>query len=154
LEFVGEDSVFVHPRLLHASGLNAFLHLRPESLRFAPRELRPALNRAPRIRRRGGVRKIEFDLRGGGFTLASGPVQLTAIVRLSRRPAGASAALRELAPARMLATLEATQPYARRQEGWVQFREQVSKLPAFELRRVDPARAIAELSSMLERSGR
>src|SRR4029079_19173948 len=70
LEFLAEDSVFVQPRTLRATGLSAHVHTRQTGLRLiADPAVRRALRRAPSIRRRSGVRKHEFDLRGAATRL-------------------------------------------------------------------------------------
>jgi hypothetical protein len=66
-EFLSEDSVFVAPESLRATGVANFLHVRPESLRWvqAARDVAYIRN-SPLIRRRSGVAKYELDLRQGG----------------------------------------------------------------------------------------
>ncbi len=149
MQLVAEDSVFVSPGDLHAAGLNAFLHLRPQSLRFADGRLHRALREAPRILRRGGIRKIELELRRAAVALPARPLPLALVVRLSARPAATGPRARPIAPERLAATLDATQPYARGQAGWREFQARVSRLPAFELRRGHPLALIEELKELI-----
>jgi hypothetical protein len=150
LELVAEDSVFVDPRNLRASGLNAFLYLRAEGHGFARGALRRALAAAPRIRRRGsGVRKAALDLRRAGVRLAVRPLRVVAVVVLRRRPARVESALRPLSAARTRALLAASQPYGRRQPGWSEFLRRAARLPAFELDRMEPAQAVRVLERLL-----
>jgi hypothetical protein len=151
LQLVSEDSVFVTPRGLTAAGLSAYLHLQSGSLRFAPPNLARQIRRAPRIRRRGGAVKFEFDLRRTALPLAAGPQTLAALVCLSRRSAGDGPALRPLSRSRAAAILENTQPYARGQAGWKSFGAAVMRLPRFEMRRAEPQRALEEIRQLLER---
>jgi len=156
LEFVSEDSVFVRPDTLAAAGLNAFLHVCTDGSRFATDRVSAALRTAPRIRRRSGVQKLEIDLRRREFSLAARPLKIVAVVILSRRAAGKAALLRRRSPAQLRAALTATQPYARSQTGWNEFHARAGSLPAYEMRRAPPARAMAELQRLLApaRAGR
>jgi hypothetical protein len=151
MTLVSEDSVFVCPRTLSASGLNTYVHLRPEGARLAPARLASALRFAPRIRRRSGVRKAELDVERVGLARAARPLQLGAIVLLSPEAATAGAACERLEPRRLRAALSATQPFARHQPGWREFCERAAKLPVFAMRRTKPALALAELRRLLAR---
>jgi hypothetical protein len=146
---VAEDSVFVRPDTLAAAGLNTFLHLRLRGARFERGRLATALRRAPRIRRRSGVHKLELDLRKLGMVGTGRPLSLGAIVLLSPRAAKHGSALEPIGSRRLRAALAATQPYARRQPGWRKFCARAAKLPGFAMRRTEPARVIAELQRLL-----
>ena len=89
LEFLAEDSVFVHPRTLHATGLSAFVHARSDALRLIEDPaVRRAVRASPEIRRRSGVRKREFDLRRHRARFAAKPLRIVAAAELSARDSG------------------------------------------------------------------
>lgn len=150
LEFLAEDSVLVHPRSLRATGVANFLHLRADSLRFvSDRRLARQVRGSPVIRRRSGVRKFELDLRRRGFTLATEPPRLRALVFLSAARADGPL-LRRLPPAVARARLIAEQPYAATQAGWQEFLRRAGRLPAFELRRgTHPRNAVDTVARLL-----
>jgi len=152
LRFLAEDSVLVRARGLLATGVANFLHVRADSLRFlAGTPLARQIRAAPVIVRRSGVRKYEFDLRGGDFRLAGAPVPLQALVFLSARRARDGALLRRLPAATLAARLRRAQPYAAHQPGWEAFLVRARRLPAFELRRGShPRAAVAALAQLLE----
>ena len=88
LDFLAEDSVFVQPGTLHASGLSSFTHACEESLDLiANPRVRRAVRRMPRIERRSGVRKREIDLRHADVRLAAAPLRIVTTVVLSARRA-------------------------------------------------------------------
>ena len=157
LDLLAEDSVLVHPAGLRASGVPSFLHLRPDSLRFLGRAERRAVHRrAVLIRRRSGVAKLEIDLRGtrpldtARGRLARGALRIGAVVFVSARRAADDALLVPLAAAAVQARLAASQRYAATQPGWRQFRAQVARLPAYEVRRGShPRAAAAALAALL-----
>ncbi len=136
LDMVSEDSLFVTPDTLRATGVANFLHLRRESLRFLPARLAAELRRSATIRRRSGVEKLEIDLRQPRFRLAPRPVELAGVVELCPRDAHrAGASLTALGSGQLLARLRDTQPYAASLRGWRAFSRAVRRLPAFELSR-------------------
>ena len=135
LDMVSEDSLFVTPDTLRATGVANFLHIRRESLRFLQAREAAELRRSPTIRRRSGVEKLEIDLRQPRFRLASRPVELVGVVELCPRRAGAGASLAALRAHQLLARLRDSQPYARGLRSWPVFSRAVRRLPAFELRR-------------------
>jgi hypothetical protein len=136
LEFVGEDSVLVDPMGLLATGIANFLHLRPDSLGFLARDDRKALREgSSNIRRRSGVEKLEIDVRRRPYRLASAPLEIRAVLFISRRSAGGRSLLAPLPTSGMLARLAATQRYAAHQPGWDSFQAQIAHLPGYELRR-------------------
>jgi hypothetical protein len=149
MEFVSEDSVFVRPDTLAATGLNAFLHVCTDGPRFATARVSAALRDATRIRRRSGVRKLEIDLRRPEFMLARRPMKIVAVVILSSRAADDAGLLRRRSPAQLRAALTATQPYARSQPAWREFHARAGSLPAYEMRRASPVQAVAELRRLL-----
>jgi hypothetical protein len=135
LDLVSEDSLFVAPDTLRATGVANFLHIRRESLRFLPAREAAGLRRSPIIRRRSGVEKLEIDLRQPRFRLAPRPVKLAGVVELCPRRAGAGASLTALGSRELLARLRKSQPYAKGLRGWPVFSGAVRCLPAFELSR-------------------
>lgn len=137
MELIAEDAVLVEPDTLLATGIGSFLHLREDGLEF----LRPTgddewIRRSPVIRRRSGVKKFEIDLRGGRYRLAQAPLRIAAVVILSSARASERGPLLTALPdSELLDRLEASQPYAASQPVWAPFREHISGVPAFELRR-------------------
>ena len=153
LDFVAEDSVFVAPDTLLATGVASFLHVRADSLRWVERSRDVAAIRAsPVIRRRSGVRKFEVDVRQGAHRLAASPLEIGTIVFLSAQKAGGGPLLRPLSKSSMRARLLEAQAYAAHQPQWPAFCRRVSRLDAFELRRgAHPREAVDVLRSLVER---
>lgn len=151
LDFLAEDSVLVDPQGLRASGVANFLHLRRDSLRFLATTEHSRLSRSSVvIRRRSGVEKLEIDLRRTPFRLAAAPLQIGAVLFLSSKSAGRRPLLAPLTPAEMLRRLERRQRYAAQQPRWSHFREQVARLPAFELRRgAHPHEGVEAMQALL-----
>jgi hypothetical protein len=150
-EFVSEDSVFVTPETLLATGLANFLHVRTDSLASLPRARAAAIRRSPVIRRRSGVRKFEIDLRRADFRLARTPLKVAALVFISAQTAGDGHLLTPMSRGRVLERLSATQGYATSQPQWRRFRRSIEAIPAFELRRGrHPADAAAALLELLD----
>ena len=135
LDVVSEDSLFVTPDTLLATGVANFLHIRRESLRFVSAREAAALARSPVIRRRSGVEKLEIDLRQRRFHLARRPVELAGVVQLCPQRAGAEPSVTAIGPAELFRRLRESQPYAAGLPGWRVFSRAVRGLPAFELRR-------------------
>jgi hypothetical protein len=152
-EFISEDSVFVAPATLLATGAANFLHVRADSLRWVERARDVAAIRAsPIIRRRSGVRKFEVDLRRGPHRLAASPLEIGAIVFLSAQKAGDGPLLRPMAKSSIVASLTEAQAYAANQPHWAAFRKQVSRQKVYELRRgAHPLEAVDVLRSLVER---
>lgn len=150
LDLVSEDSLFVTPATLLATGVANFLHIRPESLRFLPARQAAALGRSALIRRRSGVEKLEIDLRQPRFNLAPRPVELAGVVELRPEAAAAGGSLTELGRRELLARLRESQPYAAGLKGWRAFSHAIGRLPAFELRRGrHPGETAAALQRLL-----
>lgn len=155
-DFLSEDSVFVAPDTMLATGVPNFLHVRSDSLRWLERT-RDAefIRNSPVIRRRSGIRKFEVDLRRGRYRLAPSPLRVVAVVFLSPQSAGDGPLLKALPKARMLAKLAAAQAYATIQPQWSTFSKSVSKLDAFELRRGHhPLEAVEALREILGSTAR
>ncbi|HEX4266971.1 MAG TPA: hypothetical protein VHY36_03725 [Steroidobacteraceae bacterium] len=153
LSIVSEDSLFVAPQPLLATGAPNFLHVRRESLRFLEAADARLIRRAPTICRRSGVRKLEVDLRQRRFRLASQAPEICGLVVLAARSAGSSPLLVPLASREARARLQHTQPYAASQPGWQAFAARMRAVPAFELRRGshpgESALVLAELLTAL-----
>ncbi len=150
-DFVSEDSVFVEPDKLLATGVANFLHVRRDSLRFVsgtPHALR--IRKSPVIQRRSGVRKFELDLRHRDYSLAAAPLRIAALVLTSAEPKGNGPMLRPLRRSELVAQLRASQPYAANSAGWASFIKNVTRVSAFELRRGNhPSEAVGALRELL-----
>lgn len=134
LDFVSEDAVFVNARNLLATGVANFLHVCADTLHWLPKETARRVRAAPRIQRRSGVRKLEVDLRRGGYRLAERAPQLAAAVFLSPRTGGRTL-LRRLSGKDIAARLLAAQPYAASQPQWREFAANLRAVGGYELRR-------------------
>ena len=151
LDLVSEDSLFVTPRSLLATGVANFLHVQHESLRFLSAADASFIRRAPVIRRRSGVRKFEIDLRQPRFRLAPRPLEIAGLVALCARPAGREPLLAPIPRREALARLRASQPYAASQPDWRTFAQRMGTVPAFELRRGrHPSESVAALEQLLQ----
>ena len=153
-DFVSEDSVFVAPDTLLATGAANFLHVRGDSLRWVERSRDVAAIRAsPVIRRRSGVRKFEVDLRQR--TPIGWRPRRSRSVRscfFRQEKAGRGPLLRPLAKSSMGARLAEAQAYAANQPQWPAFRKRIARVQAFELRRgAHPLEAVDVLRSLVER---
>jgi energy-coupling factor transporter ATP-binding protein EcfA2 len=151
-DMLSEDSVFVAPETMLATGVANFLHVRSDSLRWVARTRDAvAIRKSPVIRRRSGVKKFEVDLRCAAYRLAPAPLKIVATVFLSARGAGNRPLLRPLSKPALLAKLTAAQAYAANQPEWTMFRKNISRLGAFELRRGNhPLEAVEALKALLE----
>jgi hypothetical protein len=154
-DILSEDSVFIEPNKLLATGVANFLHVRSESLRWLERARDAELiRRSPVIRRRSGVKKFEIDLRRGAYKLAASPQRITAVVFLSPEKAGSQPLLRRLSKSSLLAKLTAAQAYAVNQPEWGGFSKNLLKIDAFELRRGGhPVEAVDVLNTLLGPAG-
>jgi hypothetical protein len=152
LEILAEDSVFVTPDTLLATGVSNFLHVRADSLRWiAERRMVAKIRQSPVIRRRSGVRKYEIDLRAGGYPLAKRPMKIGAIVFLSAQSSAGRPLLRRLSQKEALRMLVHEQAYAANQPSWGSFLPSVKQLPFFELRRGrHPSKSVAALRELIE----
>jgi hypothetical protein len=150
-DMLSEDSVFVEPHTMRATGVANFLHVRSDSLRWLGKTRdAAAIRKSPVIRRRSGVRKFEVDLRGGNFSLAASPLKISAVVFLSPESAGDRPLLKPLSKSDLLAKLTVAQAYAANQPTWPAFCKGVSGLGAFELRRgKHPLEAVDALRALL-----
>jgi hypothetical protein len=150
-DMLSEDSVFVAPDTMRATGVANFLHVRSDSLRWLGKTRGAAtIRNSPVIRRRSGVRKFEVDLRRGAYRLAASPLKIAAVVFLSPQSAGGRSLLEPLSKSDLLAKLTVAQAYAANQPKWAAFRKGVLGLGAFELRRGShPLEAVDALDALL-----
>jgi hypothetical protein len=150
-DMLAEDSVFVAPDTMLATGVANFLHVRSDALRWLGKTRdAAAIRKSPVIRRRSGVRKFEVDLRRGAYRLAASPLKITAVVFLSPQSAGDRPLLKPLSKSDLLGRLTAAQAYAANQPKWAAFCKSVSRLGAFELRRGShPLEAVDTLEALL-----
>jgi hypothetical protein len=155
-DFLSEDSVFVAPDSMLATGVANFLHVRSDSLRWLARGRDvTAIRKSPVIRRRSGARKFEVDLRRGDHRLAASPLKIVALVFLSQQSAGGRPLLKSLPKSALLANLTTAQAYAANQPEWSTFSKSVSGLDGFELRRGrHPLEAVAALRELLGSAAR
>jgi hypothetical protein len=150
LEYLAEDSVFVQPASLSATGLSAFVHARAESLGLiGDARARRGLGRAPTIQRRSGARKLEIDLRRGGVRLARSPLRIVATIVLSARRANGAARLAPIQRAQFRRALRAEQPYATSQPGWREFERGILLAGGYGLGRVPPTDAVDAVRTLL-----
>jgi hypothetical protein len=150
-DFLSEDSVFVAPESMLATGVANFLHVRADSVNWvgSPRDA-ARIRRSPVIQRRSGVKKFELDLRQGAFRLARSPLKIVSVVFLSARSAGTQPLLKPLPGSEVLKKLAAEQAYAARQAQWRPFAKNISQIMGFELRRGrHPQDSVAALRSLL-----
>jgi hypothetical protein len=150
-DFLSEDSVFVAPRGMRATGAANFLHTRAESLHWLGRSAEAAEIRAsPVIRRRSGEKKYELDLRKSRFRLAERPLRIVGIVMLSSQSAGKNPLLNPLSGVAFGTMLTTLQAYGASQPQWKTFSQNASRMPAFELRRgKHPKEAAVALRALL-----
>jgi hypothetical protein len=155
IDFLSEDSVFVMPDSMRATGTANFLHVRADSLRWLGRSrTRSLIRRSPVIRRRSGVEKFEVDLRRGEFRLAKSPLKIVGVAFLSPRSARTGPLLRSLSTTETLAKLKSEQGYGAGLPQWRLFRQNLLRLGGFEiLRGAHPSASVEALRSLLSRGG-
>jgi hypothetical protein len=150
MDFLAEDSMFVTPDTMLATGIANFLHVRCDSLHSLSASSASIIRRSPIIRRRSGVEKFEVDLRRPEFRLAAGPLKVAGVVFISAQSARAGVLLTPLRSHETLARFRKSQSYAVNQPGWTTFRKRIAAVPAFELRRGrNPAEAADALQALL-----
>lgn len=151
-DFLSEDSVFVAPHSMKATGIANFIHVRAESLRWLKGSPESSLIRgSPIIRRRSGVKKFEVDLRDKRVNLAQKPLKITGIAFLTSQDASAGPILRPLAKATARAKLADMQGYGATLPSWRGFKERASQLTLFEARRGQhPHETVEALRSFLD----
>jgi hypothetical protein len=155
LDFLSEDSVFVAPKSMRATGTANYLHVREDSLCWLGRSrARSMIRNSPIIRRRSGVEKFEVDLRRGGFKLAKAPLKIIGVAFLSSRQAATGPLLRSLSTSETLARLKREQAYGASLPQWRAFSRALLHLGGFEiLRGSHPAASVETLRSLLLRGG-
>jgi hypothetical protein len=150
-DFLSEDSVFVAPQTMLATGVANYLHIRADSLRWLGRSREAAaIRKSPVILRRSGVKKFEVDLRRDPFRLAQTPLKIVGAVFLALHSAGTGPLLKPLTSSELRDRLASSQAYGASQPQWQSFSRKVSRLDAFELRRArHPTEAIEALRLLL-----
>jgi hypothetical protein len=151
MQLLSEDSAFVASTSLTITGVPNYIYLQREALNFLqPGRLRRQIQSSPKIRRRSGVQKYQANLREMHGSIARAPLQLTAIVMLSRRSVTKQPVLKPLPSKTFLAQLRREQPYASGMSNWGEFERSIADLPAYELRRPQhPDIAVRELQALL-----
>jgi hypothetical protein len=151
-DFLSEDSVFVEPKSMRATGVANFLHVRADSLRWLGRSrVRSIISGSPAIRRRSGIEKFEVDLRRKEFSLAKSPLKIIGVAFLSPRSGGPGPLLKPLSRSETLARLEREQAYGESLPQWHSFRRNLLRLGGFEmLRGPHPAAGAQALRSLLQ----
>jgi hypothetical protein len=150
-DFLAEDSVFVLPKSMRATGAANFLHVRFDSLSAFEKQVRSLLRKSPIIRRRSGVKKFEIDLRRKQFKLSKAPPTIIGVAFLSARRARNGPLLRRLPRTETLSRLKKEQGYAAGLAEWRQFSRSLATR-GFEIRRGEHPRITVEaLRSLLRR---
>jgi len=154
-DFLAEDSVFVTPHSMRATGIANFLHIRADSLPWLSRaRARSMIRNSPVIRRRSGVEKFEVDLRRAGSKLAKAPLKIVGVVFLSPKQAGAGPLLRPLSARETLTRLKHEQGYGAGLPQWRAFSRHLLHLGGFKmLRGPHPTASVEMLRSLLVRRG-
>lgn len=153
LDFLAEDSVFVAPDSMRATGTANFLHVRADSLNWLEPAQRTLIRKSPIILRRSGVKKFEVDLRREQFKLAKSPLRIVGVAFLSPRSAGRGPQLRRLSTADTLARLGREQAYGAGLPQWRAFSRALLRLGGYEIRRGAAPTASVELLRSLLRQG-
>jgi hypothetical protein len=149
-QFLAEDSVFVEPGSLLATGVANFVHVRASSLAWMTSKEAAAIRKAPVISRRSGVRKFEVDVRKSRYRKPVAALRIRALVFLSAAAASGTSLLKPLSTAQMLDRLAAEQAYAAGRSGWDEFCAGLAGTRVFELRRGQhPSQAVAALRDCL-----
>lgn len=156
MEFLAEDSVFVQPDSLLATGVANYLHVKEDALHFlGDGPVRDWIVQSPVIHRRSGVAKFEADLREGQGLPAPAPLRLATAIFVSRETAADPTRLLGRVPwEHVAARLADDQPYAAGQPGWDRFVHRLSGLGVYELRRgKHPRDALAAVRGLLAAGG-
>jgi hypothetical protein len=150
-DFISEDSTFVAPNSMCATGVANFLHVRANSLKFLRQGADAArIRKSPVIRRRSGVAKFEVDLRQTRYSLAKKPLKIDSLIFISKASAGSRPLLTPLPKVRLWQYLQASQPYAASLPEWRAFERRAARLDAYELRRGrHPQDAVVALQELM-----
>jgi hypothetical protein len=151
-DFLSEDSVFVAPKSMRATGIANFLHVRADSLRWLRHaRVRSIISRSPVIQRRSGIEKFEVDLRRKEFRLAKAPFKIVGVAFLSPKSGGTGPLLRPLSSSETLARLKIEQAYGESLPQWGSFSRSLLRLGGFEmLRGPHPSASAQALRSLLQ----
>jgi hypothetical protein len=150
-DFLAEDSVFVQPASMCATGLSAFVHAREDAIRlFDDHESRQVAGRSPLIQRRSGVRKHEIDLRRGRARLAPKPLRIVATVVVSSRHVPGAPPMEPLTSKELKNILRSEQSYAIGQPGWREFEQRLLHAGGYRLNRVPPSDGVSALRALFE----
>jgi hypothetical protein len=151
-DIISEDSVFVQPRTLQATGIANFLHITDDSLRWVARARDiAAIRKAPVIQRRSGAKKYEVNLRHGSFHLAASSVATVAVVFLSLQRGVPGRLLEPLGKSDLLSRLSQAQAYAANQPHWGLFERAAAHRRAFVLRRgAHPRDSVEALAAIVD----
>ena len=153
-DFLSEDSAFVAPASMRATGTANFLHVRADSLRWLGRSrARSIITRSPVIQRRSGIEKFEVDLRHKTFHLAKAPLKLAGVAFLSPHAAGKRPLVRRLSAAETLDRLKREQAYGASLPQWRAFSRNLLRLEAVEILRGSHPSTSAEALRTLLRQG-
>ena len=151
-DFLAEDSVFVAPVSMRATGTPNFLHVRSDSLKWLAPAERALIRNSPVIERRSGVKKFELDLRRKEFKLAKSPLTIIGVAFLSQNLAGTGPLLRRLSTADTLARLKQEQAYGASLPQWRGFNQKLLRLGGVEiLRGPHPSASVEVLRTLLKR---
>jgi hypothetical protein len=148
-DFLAEDSVFVAPRSMRATGVANFLHVRADSLNALEPRVRTLIRSSPTIRRRSGVKKFEVDLRRKPFLLSRAPLTIVGVAFLSASTAGKGPLLRRLPRSETLAKLKNEQGYAAGLAEWREFSRSLATLGVEICRGVHPRTTVETLRLLL-----
>jgi hypothetical protein len=151
-DFLSEDSVFVAPKSMRATGAANFLHVRADSLQWLRQSrVRSIISLSPVIQRRSGIEKFEVDLRRKEFSLAKAPLKIIGVAFLSPQSGGPGPLLKPLSSSETLARLKREQAYGESLPQWHSFRRNILRLGGFEmLRGPHPAAGAHALRSLLQ----
>jgi hypothetical protein len=149
-DFLAEDSVFVAPDSMRATGTANFLHVCADSLKWIEPAERTLIRKSPVIVRRSEVKKFEVDLRRTGFKLARSPLRIIGVAFLSPRSGGTGPLLRRLSTADTHRKLRREQAYGAGLPQWHRFSRALLQLGGFEiLRGAHPATSAEVLRTLL-----
>jgi hypothetical protein len=144
-DFLSEDSVFVAPRSMRATGAANFLHVRADSLRWVDQpRIHSIISSSAVIHRRSGIKKFEIDLRRKDFKLAKTPLKIIGVVFLSPQPSGRGPLLTRLSSRETLSRLRREQAYGASLPQWRSFSRRLLHLGGFEMLRGPHPRAGAQ----------
>jgi hypothetical protein len=152
-DFLAEDSVFVAPDSMRATGTANFLHVCADSLKWIAPAERTLIRNSPVIVRRSDVKKFEVDLRRTGFKLARSPLRIIGVAFLSSRPGGTGPLLRRLSNTDTLRKLKREQAYGAGLPQWHRFSRTLLQLGGFEILRGAHPATSAEALRILLRQG-